>query len=94
MDQLRKGTNGFAAFDAEYGGFYKEFTRNIYSDILFPVLDALPKDIETYLTTSKMPSKSKTKKNAPKRSKSKGRKSKANRANGGKANGGSSSNSE
>ena len=94
LDELNKGKNGFAAFEAKYGGFYKEFTRNIYSDILFPVLEASPKDIETYLSTSKMPSKSKTKKNASKRSKSKGRKSKANRANGGKANGGSSSNSE
>jgi hypothetical protein len=79
----KKGLNGFAAFDAKYGGFYKEFARNIYSDILFPVLEATPEDIERYLTSSKMPSKSKTKKNGPKRSKSKGRKSKANRANGG-----------
>jgi hypothetical protein len=89
LDELRKGKNGFAAFEAKYGGFYKEFTRNIYTDILFPVLQSSPEDIETYLTSSKMPSKSKTKKNGPKRSKSKGRKSKANRANGG-----SSSNSE
>ena len=89
LDELRKGKNGFAAFEAKYGGFYKEFTRNIYTDILFPVLQSSPEDIETYLTSSKMPSKSKTKKNGPKRSKSKGRKSKANRANGG-----TSSNSE
>jgi hypothetical protein len=86
LDQLRKGTNGFASFDAKYGGFYKEFTRNIYSDILFPVIEASPEDIERYLSLSKMPSKSKTKKNGPKRSKSKGRKR--------TANGGNSSNSE
>ena len=76
----KKGLNGFAAFNAEYHKFYKEFTRNIYNDIIMPILEFTPEKIEEYIT----PTKPKTKKNGskPKRSKSKGRK-----ANGGGSNG-------
>ena len=68
----KKGLNGFAAFNAEYHKFYKEFTRNIYNDIIMPILEFTPEKIEEYIT----PTKPKTKKNGskPKRSKSKGRK--------------------
>ena len=84
-----KDANGFAAFESEYGKFYKGFTRNIYNDIIYPVLESSPEKIEAYI----MPTKTKTKKNGtkPKRSKSKGRKA-SSRANGkGRTN---SSNSE
>jgi len=63
LNQLRTGIDGYAVFHIAYGEFYKEFTRNIYNDILIPVLEATPEDIDRYIETSKMPSKAKTKKN-------------------------------
>jgi len=87
LNEMLGVANGFASFNAEYGKFYKEFTRNIYNDIIYPVLEASPEKIEAYM----MPAKPKTKKNGtkPKRSKSKGRKA-SSRANGKSTNGGSS----
>lgn len=79
----KKGLNGFAAFNAEYHKFYKEFTRNIYNDIIMPILEFSPEKIEEYIT----PTKPKTKKNGtkPKRSKSKGKKANGAANGGGKA---------
>ena len=63
LDQLQKGIDGYTLFHAVYGKFYKEFTRNIYFDIIMPILKATPEDIDRYIETTKMPSKAKTKKN-------------------------------
>jgi hypothetical protein len=72
LDELQKGIDGYNVFRAKYGGFYKEFTRNVYNDIIMPALEASPDNIERYLTTTKLPSKSKSK------SKSKTKKNRAN----------------
>jgi hypothetical protein len=74
LDELLTGSNGFEDFHKKYGKFYKEFTRNIYMDIIMPALEASPDQFDAYIKTTKMPSKSKTK--------SKTKKNKANRANG------------
>jgi hypothetical protein len=84
LDQLRTGIDGYEVFRAKYSGFYKEFTRNIYNDILMPVLEASPEDIDMYIQTSKMPSKAKSKSKAKtKKNKANGNRANANRANGG-----------
>ena len=64
LDQLLRGIDGYEVFNATYGGFYREFTRNIYEDIIMPALEATPEQIDAYIKTSKMPSKSKTAKKA------------------------------
>ena len=74
----KKGLNGFAAFNAEYGKFYNEFTRNIYNDMIMPILEFSPEKIEEYIT----PTKPKTKKNGTKSKRSKSKGKKASRANG------------
>ena len=84
LDQLRRGINGYEVFHAVYGKFYKEFTKNIYLDIIMPILEATPEDIDRYIETSKMPSKAKSKSKA----KTKKNKANGNRANAGRANGG------
>ena len=64
LNELKTGISGYEMFREKYSGFYKEFTRNIYLDIIMPILEANPEDIDTYIKTSKMPSKSKSKSKA------------------------------
>lgn len=61
LDQLQKGIDGYTLFHIAYGGFYKEFTKNIYHDIIMPILEASPEDIDRYIETTKMHSKAKAK---------------------------------
>jgi nicotinamide mononucleotide adenylyltransferase len=71
LDQLQTGINGYEVFNTAYGGFYREFTRNIYQDIIMPALEASPEQIDAYIKTSKLPSKAKPKTEKKSKSKSK-----------------------
>lgn len=71
VQNAQTGANGYEDFNAKYGGFYREFTRNIYEDIIMPALEATPEQIDAYIKTSKMPSKTKTAKKAKGKSKAK-----------------------
>ena len=87
LHQLRHGTNGYEKFHANFGGFYNEFTRNIYSDIIMPALELTETELDAYIKTSELPSKTKS----TSKSKSKTKKNTASnegRANGSRANDG------
>jgi hypothetical protein len=71
---------GYEVFRARLGGFYKEFTGQIYREIIEVVQGISPQDIQTYIDTTKLPKKARAKTGKAK-SKSKSKTSK-NRANG------------
>jgi hypothetical protein len=71
VQNAQTGANGYEGFNAKYGGFYREFTRHIYEDIIMPALEATPEQIDAYIKTSKMPSKTKTAKKAKPKAKPK-----------------------
>ena len=76
---LRSGhTDGYQLFREKYGEFYKEFTGQIYSEIIEVTAGLSPEDIQRYIETTKLPKKASTSKKASKPKS----KSKKNRANG------------
>jgi hypothetical protein len=52
---------GYHIFREIYGGFYKEFTGQIYREIIEVVQELSPADIASYIETTKLPKKSKSK---------------------------------
>jgi hypothetical protein len=87
LNQMKGLGDGLAMFTQQYGKFYGDFCPHIYTEILEVVEGMSPEDIQSYIDTSKLPKKTKTKKLSKKGSKaSKSKKYK------GAANSGSSSN--
>ena len=68
---------GYTIFREKYGWFYREFTGQIYREIIEVVQDLSPADIAGYIETTKLPKKSKSKTaSTPKPTKPKTRKKK------------------
>ena len=51
---------GYHIFREKYGSFYREFTGQIYREIIEVVQDLQPEDIMGYIETTKLPKKSKS----------------------------------